>query len=153
MSIEQASVFFQHARENLYLFNINYYFAHQDLKTLMPLNQGDLSLLMPLKHNLNFLTRLHYDFENHQVIEVLGGIEMNHCCFAWQAILSRYRQLGNVILGRDYANQIMLQFIFKGLSSVGMNQPDAQLKQKIPGYIPLSDRVHLPPLGAPKRYN
>ncbi|MCS5707485.1 LPS assembly protein LptD [Candidatus Berkiella cookevillensis] len=156
--IQQASLFFQSKISDNALFNLNYYFTRKDNKnldlradTLGKLNQGDISLLIPLSYQFNLLTRFHYDFQFDQFVELLGGLEYNSCCFATQLVMSRYRQLGNALLGREYANQIMLQFVFKGLSSVGFNQPDRKLKQKIPGFVPLSERVSLPQVNQSKR--
>tara|TARA_R110002110_G_scaffold271566_3_gene486980 strand:+ start:4719 stop:7199 length:2481 start_codon:yes stop_codon:yes gene_type:complete len=152
--IEQASLFLHYPFLDQYLFNLNYYFTRHDEKnlnlstaTLGRLSQGDASILMPLTQKINVLGRVHYDFEFNQFIETLGGLEYNSCCFAWQIVFSRYRQLGNALVGREFVNQFMFQVVFKGLSSVGLNQADGKLDRKIPGYTPLADRVALPKVG------
>jgi len=149
--IDQASMFLHYPFWENYLFNLNYYFTRHDEKninfntaTLGRLNQGDASILMPLSSKMNILGRVHYDFEFNQFIETLGGLEYNSCCFAWQVVFSRYRQLGNALVGREFVNQFMFQFVFKGLSSVGLNQADDKLDKKIPGYTPLAERLALP---------
>lgn len=149
--IEQASVFLHLPLANQWLLNFNYYFTRHDTKDLNSnlhtfgrLHQADASVLMPVTNRINLLARAHYDFEFSQMLEMLGGIEYNSCCFAGQLVFSRYRQLGNELIGREFANQIMLQFVFKGLSSVALNSVDNKLERKIPGYKPLAERVALP---------
>lgn len=153
--IQQASLFLHTKIKERIIFNANYFFTRRDIKVLNDttsaqlgkLDQGDISLMLPVSQRVNLLSRIQYDFSFDQVVELLGGIEYDSCCFATQVLASRYRQLGNAILGRDYSNQIMLQFVFKGLSNIGINQSDKRLKQKIPGFVPLSERVALPKLG------
>lgn len=148
--IQQASLYFHTKLNNHFLVSANYYFTRNDPRDLTytqfstgHLNQGDISMITPLTHRIHLITRLHYDFDFHQWVEMLGGIEYDSCCFAAQIGLSRYRQLGNAILGREFNNQVMVQFVFKGLSSIG-SQLDDNLKQRIPGYTPLSERASVP---------
>ncbi len=65
--------------------------------------------------------------EKHQTVEVVGGIEYNGCCLAVQFVGSRYRSATN-----EYATGAFAQLVFKGLSAIGMNNPDGRLKQKDP---------------------
>lgn len=154
--IQQTSVFLHTKLFERYLFNLNYYFTRTDLKQFNntssgTLDQGDISLFVPLSTHFSALARFHYDFKFSQFVELLGGIEYDTCCFATQLVVSRYRQLGNAQIGREYANQIMLQFVFKGLSNLEINQAEQKLKQKIPGFEPLAQRAVLPALGSARR--
>lgn len=157
--IQQASAFFHTELHPNALMNINYYFTRNDIKSREAYNtqdhqlhQGDISFLFPIHQHINLLSRVHYDFNFKQIIEMLGGIEYDGCCFATQIVASRYRQLGNAPLGRPYSNQLMFQFVFKGLSNLALNQSERALAYKIPGYRPLSERAALPSLG-PSRYS
>lgn len=145
---EQAAVNVQYNPSPQKIINFNYYWQRQDFAQLNPttmtmgsLNQAEMSIFWPITLHWQLLTRWHYDLVQHQTLELLGGIEYNGCCMAFQLVGSRYLQSGNFFYPDPYATGIFSQIVFKGLSSIPITgNPDAKLKQKIPGYIPLSSR-------------
>jgi len=158
---EQAAFSLQYRPSNLQIFNFNYYWLRHDLAQTNfdtaqtgSLNQADASVLWPLSLHWELLSLWRYDFEKKQTVEVMGGVEYNGCCLAVQFIGSRYRQSNNFFYPQAYATGFFAQIVFKGLSAVGLNNPDGRLKQKIPGYVPLvqrqqwitsPDRTYFPP--------
>jgi LPS-assembly protein len=144
---EQAAVNVQYIPSNHKIINLNYYWLRHDLAQTNfltgetgSLHQADASILWPLALHWHWLSLWRYDLKNRQTVEVLGGLEYSGCCIALQMVGSRYRQSNNFFYPQSYATGVFAQLVFKGLSSIGMNNPDGRLKQKIPGYVPLSDR-------------
>lgn len=144
---EQASVNLQFHPSQQKIINLNYYWQAHDIAQINPttgdagsLHQADLSLFWPLHLHWQLLTRWHYDLMQRQTVEILAGLEYNACCFALQLVGSRYRQSSNFFYPQPFATGIFAQVVFKGLSAIGLNNPDNKLKQKIPGYLSLYDR-------------
>ncbi|MFI4937818.1 MAG: LPS-assembly protein LptD [Candidatus Berkiellales bacterium] len=149
---KQASFNLQYHPSFKKIINLNYYWLAHDIAQvdfatgeLGRLHQADISFFWPLKLHWQFLSRFQYDLEERQTIEVLGGLEYDTCCLALQLVGMQYRQSTNSIYPK-YANAVLAQVVFKGLSSIGkFNNPDSKLKQKIPGYLPLYDRQQIGP--------
>jgi LPS-assembly protein len=144
---EQAAANIQYHPSPQKIININYYWELEDFGQFNPqtftmesLNQGEISVFWPLTMRWQVLARWHYDFINRQTLEMLGGFEYNGCCMAFQLIGSRYLVSDNFFYPDPYANGVMFQVVFKGLSAIGYNHPDSELKKKIPGYQPLFNR-------------
>jgi LPS-assembly protein len=145
--IEQASASLQFHPSDQQIINFNYYWLRHDIAQIdFPdrqtgsLHQADISIFWPINLHWQVLSRWHYDLIERQTIEILGGLEYNACCIALQVVGSRYRQSTNFFYPQPYATGVFAQIVFKGLSAIGVNNPDGKLKQKIPGYIPLYDR-------------
>ncbi len=144
---EQASINAQYIPSAHKIINFNYYWKKHDfMQTNLAtgqtgsLHQADISFLWPLALHWQALSRWHYNLQQRQTIEILGGLEYNGCCLAFQAVASRYRQAGTYFYPQAYATGYFFQVVFKGLSAIGVNNPDGKLKYKIPGYVPLVDR-------------
>lgn len=144
---DQAGVSFQYRPTCQKVLNFNYYWLRDDLQQTNfetgktgNLHQTDFSILWPLTLHWEWIARWQYDITHRQNVEILGGIEYNGCCVALQLVASRYREGTNFVLPQCYANAFFVQIVFKGLSALGLNNPDNKLAQRIPGYTPLADR-------------
>lgn len=144
---EQAAMTVQYRPSPHKVFNFNYYWLKHDLAQTDfntgetgSLNQADASVLWPISLHWDLLSLWRYDFQKKQTVEIVGGIEYNGCCVALQFVGSRYRISNNYFYPDSYATGFFAQLVFKGLSAIGMNNPDGRLKQKIPGYTPLASR-------------
>lgn len=144
---EQAGMTMQYFPDKHKIINLNYYWLRHDLAQLNPitgavgsLHEADFSGLWPLNLHWELLAVWRYNLQQRQTVEVLAGIEYNGCCVALQLVGSRYRQSNNYFYPQAYATGVFAQVVFKGLSAMGLNNPDGRLKQKIPGYVPLSSR-------------
>lgn len=144
---EQAAFNVQFKALNNKIVNINYYWLRHDIAQINldtgeigSLHQADVSVFWPLNIHWQLLSRWHYNLQQRQTIEILGGVEYSGCCVALQLIGSSYRQSNNFFYPKPHATGVFAQVVFKGLSAIGLHNPDGQLKQKIPGYIPLKDR-------------
>lgn len=144
---DQAGLSFQYHPSHQKLINLNYYWLRDDLQqtnfqtgTTGNLHQADISILWPLTLHWEWIARWQYDITHRQNVETLGGIEYSGCCVALQLIGSRYREGTNFVTPQSYANAISVQIVFKGLSALGLNNPDSRLAKRIPGYVPLAQR-------------
>lgn len=99
----------------------------------IPLKQVDLSGQWPVTHNLSVVGRTNYDLQQSRMIDVLGGLEYDACCWTGRFVVQRFTNA----LQRS-TTQFYLQIEFKGLAKLGSNPIDV-LKLNIPGYTPLLD--------------
>ena len=78
-------------------------------------DQLDFRWRLPLRHDLNLIGRVNYSFEDEELLEVLGGIEYESCCWAVR------------LMGREYIRDresetrtaVFLELHLKGLGSLG----------------------------------
>jgi len=78
-------------------------------------DQLDVRARYPVTGNLNVISRFGYSFEDDTVLELLGGIEYESCCWAVRASVRRY------IRDResDKRTALFLELHLKGLGSLG----------------------------------
>ncbi|MBI5450211.1 MAG: LPS assembly protein LptD [Gammaproteobacteria bacterium] len=81
------------------------------------LEQGDAAIMLPLGPNWSVLGRWNYSYLENQVLETLGGVEYNSCCWAMRLIARRY--LINSI--GDINDAVYFQIELKGLTSFGQH--------------------------------
>ena len=78
-------------------------------------DQLDLRWRVPLRRDLNLIGRVNYSFEEDELLEVLGGIEYESCCWA-------VRLMGREFI-RDRESEtrtaVFLELHLKGLGSLG----------------------------------
>ena len=91
--------------------------------------QSDLSFRLPINNMLNLLGRWNYSFEKNRTLELVGGIELDSCC--WGARLVGRRFIRNT--AGEFDTGIFLQIEFKGLAGYGRGT-DSFLRRSIPGY-------------------
>jgi len=144
---DQAGLAIQFHPEPQKIINLNYYWLRYDLQQLTRnnsifgnLHQADISVLWPISLHWELISRWQYDISHRQNVEILAGVEYSGCCVALQLFGSRYREGTNFVLPQTYANALFVQIVFKGLSALGLNNPDGKLAQRIPGYVPLEER-------------
>ncbi len=78
-------------------------------------DQIDFRMRYPVLQNVNLISRINYSFEEDEVLELLGGIEYESCCWALQ------------LTGREYIRDresetrtaVFLELHLKGLGSLG----------------------------------
>jgi LPS-assembly protein len=93
------------------------------------LEQTDLSFSWPVAKNWNAVGRWNYSVKDNKTLDNLVGLEYESCCWAIRVVTRRY------IAARtgEQDSSIMLQFNFKGLSSLG-SQAEKTLSKSIAGY-------------------
>ena len=94
--------------------------------------QTDVSFRVPLTENLNVIGRWNYSLQGEESLELVGGIELETCCWGFRLFSRRY--IRNV--EGQFDNAIFMQAEFKGLGGLG-NSASSFLKRNIPGYEPL----------------
>lgn len=97
------------------------------------LHRIDLGATWPLVHNWNGMVDWNYNISHSHPQSYLYGVEYNSCCWA-------VRFVGNRVLAAenngnpDYRNSFYIQFLFKGLGSVGNNDAGKVLLSTFPNY-------------------
>lgn len=94
--------------------------------------QTDISMRLPLTENLNFIGRWNYSLQGEESLELVGGIELETCCWGVRVFSRRY--IRNV--EGKFDNAVFMQVEFKGLGGLGRTATSF-LKRNIPGYEPL----------------
>ncbi len=65
----------------------------------------------------------------------LLGVQYDSCCWAFRLVGGRSFQNLNAQAEPRYNNNIYLQILLKGLSSVGNSDPSPTIYTYIPGYV------------------
>lgn len=93
------------------------------------LKQADFSFLYPINPRWSVVGRYYYSMVDSKPLEIIGGVQWDSCCLAVRALARRY------VKNRegDLNNSFQIEFVLKGLSSVGQNT-DRTLRRAILGY-------------------
>ena len=102
--------------------NLSYRFVRDAIE------QTDASIAWPVARHWRAVGRWNFSVQNRRTVEAFSGFEYNDCC--WGLRLGARRFLSSS--DGEYASGIFLQFVLKGLTSVG--DADALLGGSIPGY-------------------
>jgi LPS-assembly protein len=102
------------------------------------LEQADLSFLYPINERWSLVGRYYYSIKDSAPLEIIGGVQWDSCCLAVRAVARRY------VRNRegDLNNSFQIEFVLKGLSSIGQNT-DRTLRRAILGYY--RDDLYLVP--------
>ncbi len=96
--------------------------------------QSDIGFSVGLDQHLTLLGRWYYDLANNFSVDMFAGLEYESCCFAIRAGARRYlRQNSGIEADRVFDNEFTVQWIFKGLGSVGSSHT-GYATENIPGY-------------------
>lgn len=101
----------------------------------------DFSFAWPINDRWRFFGRWYNDLTESQTIQALAGIEYESCCWAIRLAAERYldtpqlNSLGMPIpVEEQYVDDILLQFVFKGLGNAGSSRIGDNLAKSIAGY-------------------
>ncbi|BAW80739.1 organic solvent tolerance protein [Candidatus Nitrosoglobus terrae] len=111
--------------ENGALMNINYRYRRSVLQ------QIDVSGRYPIANHWNVVGRWYEDIRNHRLLEMLGGLEYDSCCWAIRVVGRSY--ITNIEGQRN--TSILVQLELKGLGNIGQ-KVDTILRRSVPGYGP-----------------
>ena len=98
-------------------------------RTIVSVEQADVSFRWPFGKNWGGIGRWYYDVSQKKTVELFGGIEYNSCCWALRAGARRWL----ASTGGDFQSGFFLQFELKGLAGLG-RQAVNSITQQIPGY-------------------
>lgn len=102
--------------------------------SLADLVQSDIGVSLGLTDRVNVLGRWYYDIKNTFNMDMFGGVEYENCCWALRTGVRRYLQLNTgEIHDATFNTEIFLQWVFKGLGSVGRSPVD-YLTTNVPGF-------------------
>lgn len=103
------------------------------------LNQGDISGQWPLGGRWHGVGRLNYSVADKRVIETLGGLEYDACCWRLRVVAQRF-----ATATASATTTLFVQLELKGFSRIGSNPTEA-IRRNIPGYQELgSERAQAP---------
>ncbi len=106
--------------------------AYRLRRAVTDIEQTDLSWRIPLTENLSMVGRWNYSLQSKQSLELVGGIELETCCWGIRLLSRRY--IRNV--EGEFDNAIFMQAEFKGLGGFGRSAASF-LRKSIPGYEPI----------------
>jgi LPS-assembly protein len=98
------------------------------------LNQTDISFVWPLTDQWSMLGRWNYNLSHNYLHTYIAGLQYDSCCWALRAVASRSFKSLNVDDKPQYKNIYYLQWLLKGLGSIGTGNPGSLLTQGIPHY-------------------
>lgn len=98
------------------------------------LNQGTVSFAWPLHQNWSAVGSYGYNLSHRYTQSYFYGLEYNTCCWAVRVVAGRSFSGLNQNSNPTFSNSVYLQFLFKGLATVGNQDPTSTLMSGIPGY-------------------
>lgn len=102
--------------------------------TRRDLVQSDVGFSWGITNNTTVLGRWYYDIQNEFSIDTFGGLEYEGCCYAVRLGARHYLRLNTgESSDRAFDTEYFLQWIFKGLGSVGKSSVD-YFAATLPGY-------------------
>ena len=101
------------------------------------IEQTDVSVAWPLGRHWSFYGRSVYSLREDRSLEALAGLGYESCCWALRLLHREY--VKDETGDRDRDRAIMVQFVLKGLASVGSGIAD-YLNDSIPGFVPPDSR-------------
>jgi LPS-assembly protein len=108
--VDKGSVEFRYQFSRDKIANLVYRFEQEAI------DQVDLSILWPLRQQWKVYGRYYYSFLDDILLETIGGIEYESCCWALRLL---YRNYITDLAIDERNDSILFQFELKGLASVG----------------------------------
>ena len=93
--------------------------------------QTDLSFRLPMTENISLIGRWNYSLRSQESLELVGGIELETCCWGIRIFSRRY--IRNI--QGEFDNAFFMQAEFKGLAGTGRSAVSF-LRKSLPGYEP-----------------
>ena len=93
------------------------------------IEQTDISFRAPISNSISLLGRWNYSLENNRTLELVGGLEVDSCCWGLRLVGRRFIRNTE----GDFDTGIFMQFEFKGLAGYGRGV-GSFLRKSIPGY-------------------
>ena len=99
------------------------------------LEQVDAAGQWPLAANWYAVARMNYSLADKRVVESIGGLEYDGCCWVLRVVAQRY-----AVATQNATSALYVQLELNGFSRLGSNPLDA-LKRNIPGYQPINQQM------------
>lgn len=138
---ENGTFNFQYVPKPYHLFNIGYNFIRYG-DPLVPaeensrknnLNQATVSFAMPVRQNWRTVGGWTYNLSHEHAQSFFYGAEYNTCCWATRLVVAHTFTGLNNTNTPIFNKVIYLQFLLKGMSNIGTNDPSL-ITNTIPGY-------------------
>lgn len=100
-----------------------------------PLHQATIAYAWPFNERWSSLGGYSYNISKGYDMMTFAGIQYDNCCWAIRLVGGRAFQNLNSQLEPQYNTNVYLQFLLKGLGSVGNNDPTSTVTTYLPGYV------------------
>jgi LPS-assembly protein len=98
------------------------------------LNQTDFSFALPISTRVSAIGRWNYNISHHYLHAYVAGLQYDSCCWAMRAVASRTFKSLNGDNKPQYDTAFYIQWLLKGLGSLGSGNPGSLLADSIVGY-------------------
>ena len=120
---------YTHAEQQI--IHVGYRNDREDQLGLETINQTDISGVWALNPRWKMIARWQYDYDKDTTLNSFAGVEYENCCWAVRLGGEKNTIISSVDKTTD--NVIYLQFVFKGLTSLGNGYTDF-VRSSVPGY-------------------
>ena len=103
--------------------------SYRRRRAVTDVEQTDVSFRLPIGNTINLLGRWNYSLEKKLTLELVGGVEVDSCCWGVRLVGRRFIRNSE----GQFDTGIFLQFEFKGLAGYGRGT-EGFLRKSIPGY-------------------
>lgn len=99
-----------------------------------PLHQASFSYAWPINERWSTLGAYSYNISKRYEMMTFLGLQYDNCCWAVRLVGGRTFQSLSNQLQPQYNTNVYLQFLLKGLGSIGNNDPVSTIHTYLPGY-------------------
>ena len=103
--------------------------SYRRRRAVTDVEQTDVSFRLPIGNTINLLGRWNYSLEKKLTLELVGGVEVDSCCWGVRLVGRRFIRNSE----GQFDTGIFLQFEFKGLAGYGRGT-ESFLRKSVPGY-------------------
>ncbi|MFT3741699.1 MAG: LPS assembly protein LptD [Gammaproteobacteria bacterium] len=99
------------------------------------LSRIDLGAAIPITEHWSTVGDWNYNISHQHPQTYFYGLQYDTCCWAVRLVANRLLTADNINNGAEFTNKIYLQFLLKGLGSVGNSAGSNLLTTTFPGYV------------------
>ncbi|MDX1836383.1 LPS assembly protein LptD [Legionella taurinensis] len=144
-STDNSNVYFHYQPEANRIINLGYtYLVNGDITQVArstvkpqknPLHQATISYAWPFNDRWSTLGAFSYNISKRYEMLSFLGVQYDNCCWAVRLVGGRSFQSLNNTLEPQYNNHVYLQFLLKGLGSLGYSDPIGMIRTYLPSYV------------------
>lgn len=144
-STDNSNVYLHYQPEANRIINIGYtYLVNGDITQVArstvkpqknPLHQATISYAWPFNDRWSTLGAFSYNISKRYEMLSFLGVQYDNCCWAVRLVGGRSFQSLSNTLAPQYNNHVYLQFLLKGLGSLGYSDPVGMIHTYLPSYV------------------
>jgi len=132
--VDHAGLGFHFAHGNDRRFDLSYNHYRPSAANGAGSHMVDAGLIWPLSLRWQGLLAWDYDVEIKSTEKYMAGVKYESCCWAIRVFASGHLVRQAVDNSRQYDKMVYVQFLLKGLGSIGGGAPSAEIQAHNPGY-------------------